>query len=847
MNLRDLYEARLDERVHDIVYHATYLPHALEIVKTGQFKLSSALAREYGNFEHPKGHPYYLSTSRTKAGNYVVSGGTGLKPVYGSGRVMLKLDGSWFNRHYRSAPVDYYQRTPKGESEQEDRVFSKEPTMPAPNILEIHVFVQYPYPRDGERLRKLMIECKKKSIPIYVYNDGQHWLYQNKKHALSFEEIKTYIEGRVDIDPQRWRATNYFAPWMELWYKNKTEQLSDKAKKLKYDVMYTNWFKELVQQLVNDLNNARSSGTSGYKHAVKLVNLISKLGMKPKDFVQALRLKWLTIGLADKYRIPVDDVKAAIELGTQKELKNSKNNAELAQAYALNNLSYAIDYYNTSENLTESKNSSLVLRDFLKFAVEQLKLRQLPKIKFQKKHSESHPTTFGYFDPDTDHIVIVLDRRHPMDIMRTLAHELVHYKQRLEHSLDTQSGETGSEHENQANATAGILMRDFGKQHPEYFATDDDQLVNEIRIIPPIHREQRYDISAQEYETLAKTATQLPLPNSNGIELLVQFNKQKKKIRVRAFRKTDDTVHDVGIIKIDDRAHYWQVDQSDIDSRYANQNLAAKIYVELAKTYHKIIASDVIQTPAARAVWQKSLPNIGVKPKLFSPETGFESGYTDTAYETSMLLAIDPDELDSLSEQRVDEIQLIPDYSGDLEHSYRADFYKELLEKHITDQFDVDGITVYQTKQSDEAKTFRLIGKQNDSNDNIVLVVVFSESKIRGVSALVSVSTWVSTLVRGKNLAAKVYVAASKRYNRMIVSDDMQTSSGAKIWTRGLPKLGIRPVAYEMGVGLAPGVDPYNKPSDDVRWIFDANRKITSKTFTRGRFTSNDDDNEDED
>jgi Zn-dependent peptidase ImmA (M78 family) len=113
--------------------------------------------------------------------------------------------------------------------------------------------------------------------------------------------------------------------------------------------------------------------------------------------------------------------------------------------------------------------SGEIVKDFLKFAVRKLNLTQLPKIKFQKNFSPQHHATFGYFDPDTDHIVIVVDNRHPMDVMRTLAHELVHYTQRINNQLADHSGETGSKHENQANAAAGVLMRDFGRQNPKYF------------------------------------------------------------------------------------------------------------------------------------------------------------------------------------------------------------------------------------------------------------------------------------------------------------------------------------------------------------------------------------------
>ena len=59
--------------------------------------------------------------------------------------------------------------------------------------------------------------------------------------------------------------------------------------------------------------------------------------------------------------------------------------------------------------------------------------------------------------------------RHPIDIMRTLAHELVHYKQDTERRIGPDSGETGSPIENEANAMAGQIMRRFDQENPELF------------------------------------------------------------------------------------------------------------------------------------------------------------------------------------------------------------------------------------------------------------------------------------------------------------------------------------------------------------------------------------------
>jgi hypothetical protein len=70
---------------------------------------------------------------------------------------------------------------------------------------------------------------------------------------------------------------------------------------------------------------------------------------------------------------------------------------------------------------------------------------------------------------ETEQINLVVGDRHPIDVLRTLAHELVHARQREQDELDPGDGATGSDAENQANAAAGVLMRDFGKQHPEFF------------------------------------------------------------------------------------------------------------------------------------------------------------------------------------------------------------------------------------------------------------------------------------------------------------------------------------------------------------------------------------------
>jgi hypothetical protein len=66
-------------------------------------------------------------------------------------------------------------------------------------------------------------------------------------------------------------------------------------------------------------------------------------------------------------------------------------------------------------------------------------------------------------------IEINIGNRHIMDVLRTLAHEMVHHKQDVAGQLNDRSGEDGSPEENEANAKAAVIMRLWGKMNPELF------------------------------------------------------------------------------------------------------------------------------------------------------------------------------------------------------------------------------------------------------------------------------------------------------------------------------------------------------------------------------------------
>jgi hypothetical protein len=125
-----------------------------------------------------------------------------------------------------------------------------------------------------------------------------------------------------------------------------------------------------------------------------------------------------------------------------------------------------------TELLIEGKESKETFVDmfkkFLPLAMEILEIDKLPKMDFAPEiHTGSQPS-FGMYDNNDKTLHVAILNRHPVDILRTVAHELVHFRQDIRNELNDESGATGSPEENQAHELAGVIMRHFNKQHPEF-------------------------------------------------------------------------------------------------------------------------------------------------------------------------------------------------------------------------------------------------------------------------------------------------------------------------------------------------------------------------------------------
>jgi hypothetical protein len=132
---------------------------------------------------------------------------------------------------------------------------------------------------------------------------------------------------------------------------------------------------------------------------------------------------------------------------------------------------FITQYFN--EGISESKQNSI--NHFVEYATKQLKLNETPKITLLsgREYSEAK-TSLGGYNPMSKEIYVAIEGRLTADILRTLAHEMVHRKQD-ELGLvkdEIKDGATGSPIENQAHAVAGILMRNYGKINKQIYNED---------------------------------------------------------------------------------------------------------------------------------------------------------------------------------------------------------------------------------------------------------------------------------------------------------------------------------------------------------------------------------------
>jgi len=110
-----------------------------------------------------------------------------------------------------------------------------------------------------------------------------------------------------------------------------------------------------------------------------------------------------------------------------------------------------------------------IINTFLEYCSDYLSVTR-PTIKLvnSPEYTQTYHS-FGGYMPSEQKIITVVHNRNMADILRTLAHEMVHHMQNLDNRLTPKSGEDGSPDENEANSLAGVIMRKFGRENAHIY------------------------------------------------------------------------------------------------------------------------------------------------------------------------------------------------------------------------------------------------------------------------------------------------------------------------------------------------------------------------------------------
>ena len=283
--------------------------------------------------------------------------------------------------------------------------------------IDLHIVVDFSKFDSPDLLKKYFDEAK------------INW---NRVHDLKLgkQNIEVYVQDVTDHPKYRGEYSLMNDKWLHKPSFEKIdipdEDIEEKAK----------IFKQQIDKLEK----------TGKDNPEKSIELINKIKERLKNFRQS--------GLDKDGEYSLENL----------AFKNLRNTGYLEKLSKLKNT--LID---KTLSLNESIDKNSLFEKFMSYACQELQIKNPPTLEVRYEFGEEQPS-FGAYVPSNHHIFINPSNRNMVDVLRTLAHELVHAKQNELGILTPTSGETGSEHENDANSIAGILMRDYGKQNPDIYS-----------------------------------------------------------------------------------------------------------------------------------------------------------------------------------------------------------------------------------------------------------------------------------------------------------------------------------------------------------------------------------------
>jgi hypothetical protein len=338
----------LNEGLSDILYHFTYIPYLISILKSNKFATSSNLgtpADTKGN----KGKFFFFSTQRTK----------GMSGYGGHGNAAIVLDGRKLNQNFKGSPVDYWNWSTKRtdyktntdyinalkSEENEDRIVTDKPYIDNANkyIIETHVLV-YSGHTDKKDISEIYSLAQGLSIPVYFYENEQDYKVQNKARALDPNSLAVpdsldHYEGSQRNDTRDFLT---LAPYIML--KNNDVKVLDALKQL------------LMQFLENSYYDDGRNRVDQYDEFWdKVKENIQKLNYNPNKYYNDERYRSISSDIHNNRGNPNPQFRELLRLLVADMRKfKAKNLRDYIEIKTTSNITSNTNENDTNENMSKS-------------------------------------------------------------------------------------------------------------------------------------------------------------------------------------------------------------------------------------------------------------------------------------------------------------------------------------------------------------------------------------------------------------------------------------------------------------------------------------------------------------
>jgi len=112
------------------------------------------------------------------------------------------------------------------------------------------------------------------------------------------------------------------------------------------------------------------------------------------------------------------------------------------------------------------KLSKYAIVKFIKFINDELNINTPFKVKLVT-HRDDDLRTYAYYNPTNGDVKVYCKDRGLADVLRSIAHELIHHQQNQLGKLEQPTQDIGGEIEDEANSVAGQLVKKFGYENPK--------------------------------------------------------------------------------------------------------------------------------------------------------------------------------------------------------------------------------------------------------------------------------------------------------------------------------------------------------------------------------------------